>query len=87
MMSRLQQQGIADDGADRGKGQRAGHHVLRAMQQNAHREATLRFDRNRIGATAAARPVVIRCNLSRHVSSPDGFDLWIDPGREIATPE
>jgi hypothetical protein len=79
MASGLQEQRVGDDGADRGKRQRTGDHVLRAMQQYPHREAALgfRFDRNRTGATAAARHVVIPGNLFRHFSSPDELDLGL----------
>ncbi len=80
--SRLQKERVGDDGADRGKCNRARDHVLWTMQQNAHEQAALcvRFDRNRVtAAAAAARHVIIPYNLSRHFSSPDelGLVVWI----------
>src|SRR6202035_5377787 len=75
MAPRLQEQRVGDDGTDRGKGQRAGDHVLRAIQQDPHRKTTLGVRFNRSRAPTAPRLVVIFCNLSRHVFSPDGLGL------------
>src|ERR1700722_19155174 len=85
MPSRLQEQRIGNDSADRGKRQRAGNHVLWTMQQRAHQKAALvlRFDRGRSGATAAARHVVIPGDFSRHFSSP----VSLGPGWVIAAPD
>jgi hypothetical protein len=49
------------------------------MQQDAHHEATLsvRLDRNRTRATAAARHLVIPCGFPRHFSSPDELCLFL----------
>ena len=61
MASGLQEQRVGDDGADRGKRQRAGNHVFRAVQQHAHRKAPLGlgFHGSRLRAATAARHVVI----------------------------
>src|ERR1700742_4636382 len=84
MRARLQEQRIGDDGADRSDRERARDHVFRAVQQGAHQETTLgfRFHRSRLGATAAARGLVIIGNSLRHFSSPEG----VGPLVPIATP-
>ena len=44
MRAGLQEQRIGDDGAAAGKGQQARDHVLRAVQQHAHRKTALGLD-------------------------------------------
>src|SRR5882757_2596862 len=81
MTAGLEEQGVGENGADGGYRQRGCEHVLRAVQQDAHRKSArlFRFDRNGLRATAAAARhlVVILDNPFRHFSSPEGLALVI----------
>jgi hypothetical protein len=72
MTAGLQEQRIGNDSADGGRGQKARDRVLRAVQEDPHQQAAFfGLDGSRLGATAAARHLVVHCRLSRHFSSPD----------------
>src|SRR5205807_701620 len=78
MAAGLQEQRIGDDGADGCEREQARDHVLWIAQQQAHEKSArgLRLDCSRFcTAAAAARHLIVACNLSRHFSSPEGFAL------------
>src|SRR3954452_25307912 len=81
MTTGLEKQRVGQDGADRGQGERACQHVLRAVQQDTHGKSTLlfRLHRSDLRATAAtARHLfVVLDHPFRHFSSPDGLALVI----------
>src|SRR2546423_14216900 len=72
----LQEERIGDDGADSREGEPARDHILWTMHQDAHRKSALRFDRHSVRFTAAPATghLIVARNLSRHFSSPGGFD-------------